>query len=86
MDTDDFKVKVKKRQSLVLQLSDLEQDEEEEEEEVKIETVEQKEETVFEGAGYLSKKKEGHHKWDRRYFAVIKGKMYWYVNDRSREP
>jgi len=36
--------------------------------------------------GYLEKKSAGFTKaWEKRYFAIKNGKLYWYNNDRARE-
>ena len=36
--------------------------------------------------GYLEKKSAGFTKaWEKRYFAIKNGKLYWYNNERARE-
>lgn len=38
----------------------------------------------FQGEGFLLKKPQSTNSWDKRYFRIKNGVLYWYLNERSR--
>lgn len=73
-----------RRKSLQLDDSD-----EEEEELIEKEVLEKRKSCItpkeeFQGEGFLLKKPQSTNSWDKRYFRIKNGVLYWYVNERSR--
>ena len=67
-----WKEKAMKRQTLVLQVSDIDEGDDHIEKDVVEDTDYEKEEKkAFDGSGYMYKRKDGKQKWDRRYFRII---------------